>query len=68
MPGDFSRSARFTKAFDFAIKKKLIRALGGIPMKASPPAIPQKPMLMPVRRIDDKVYAAYLEPISRYWS
>jgi Putative DNA-binding domain len=55
------------EAFDFAVidaEGDLLRAIGGIPMKASPPAIPQKSVLVPVRRIDDKIYAAFLEPIT----
>jgi len=54
------------EAFDFAViasKGNLLRAIGGIPLKASPPAIPPKSVLVPVRRIEDKIYAAFLEPI-----
>lgn len=55
------------EAFDFAVidaEGNLLRAIGGIPLKASPPTIPSKPMLVPARQIEDKTYAAYLEPIT----
>jgi len=54
------------EAFDFAVidaEGNLLRAMGGIPMKVLPPDIPPKPKLVPVRRIEDKIYAAFLEPI-----
>lgn len=55
------------EAFDFAVidrESNLVRAISGIPIKASPPAIPPKPMLVPVHRFEDKMYAAFLEPIA----
>lgn len=57
---------RIHEAFDFAVidaKGNLVRAIGGIPLKFSPPDVPPKPVLVPVRRIEDKIYAAFLEPI-----
>lgn len=54
------------EAFDYAIidKNGILRwAIGGIPLKASPPAIPAKPILAPVRQVGEKMYAALLYPV-----
>ena len=54
------------EAFDYAVLDAngvLLRAIGGIPLKASPPAIPQQATLVPVNRIQDKMYVALLDPL-----
>ena len=54
------------EAFDWAIINEngfLVSAVGGIPLKASSPAVPSNPTLIPVRQIGDKIYAAFLNPV-----
>jgi hypothetical protein len=54
------------ETLDYAIINEngvLLGALGGIPLKASSPAIAAKPTLIPARQIDNKTYVALLEPV-----
>ena len=54
------------EAFDYAVVDKngiLLWAIGGIPLKASPPFMPTDPTLAPVRQISGKMYAALLYPV-----
>jgi Putative DNA-binding domain len=54
------------EAFDYAVVDKngiLVWAIGGSPLKASPPYIPAHPTLAPVRQISGKMYAALLYPV-----
>jgi hypothetical protein len=38
-------------------------AMGGIPLRAPSPTIPSRPRLDPVREIDEKTYATFLQPL-----
>jgi Putative DNA-binding domain len=61
-----TRDRAIHEAFDYAIIDKngvLLWAIGGIPLKASSPAIPATPTLVPIRQIGDKMYAAFLDPV-----
>jgi hypothetical protein len=52
--------------FDYAVLGEngvLLRAMGGIPLKTSPPDIPQQATLVPLNRIENKLYAAFHEPL-----
>jgi hypothetical protein len=54
------------EAFDYAIIDKngvLLHAISRIKIKTSSPALPATPTLGPVRQIDDKMYAAFLDPV-----
>ena len=54
------------EAFDYAVLPNngvVLWAIGPMPVKASPPAMPATPTLAPIRQIDDKMYAAFLDPI-----
>jgi len=54
------------EAFDYAIIDQngtLRWAIGGIPLRASPPLIPTNHTLAPMRYIDKKTYASFLQPI-----
>lgn len=54
------------EAFDYVILDEngvLLRAIGGIPLKASPPQIPQQTTFAPVNRIQDKMYTALVDPL-----
>src|SRR5208282_5536911 len=52
--------------FDYAVIDEhgvLRRAMGGIPLRGSPPAIPPQPTLVPLTRIEGKMYAVFLDPL-----
>jgi hypothetical protein len=54
------------EAFDYAVIDNngvLLSAIGGIPLKASSPAIPVTPTFAPTRQINGKTYAVFLEPV-----
>jgi hypothetical protein len=54
------------EAFDYAVidaSGNLRSAFGGIPLKTTPPEIPDHAMAAPVRDIEGNVYSGFIEPV-----